>query len=47
MDSSTLLPSLSIMTLVAFLAILIVGFLYSMRSRRNREAAKRIHGLKD
>lgn len=47
MDSSTLLPSLSLMTLIGILLILIVAFGFFLRSRRNRAAATRALGIND
>ena len=41
MDSATLLPSLNLFTLVAVLVILIGGFMYFLRRRKNRDAAAR------
>ena len=45
MDNFTLLSSLNLLTLGAFLAVLIVSFVMFLRSRRNREATK--HALTD
>lgn len=47
MDSTTLLPSLSLMTLVVVLLILIGSFAYFLRRRRNRDAASRALGIDD
>ena len=47
MDSATLLPSLSLMTLVAVLLILIGSFVYFLRRRRNRDAASHALGIDD
>ena len=47
MDSSTLLPSLSLMTLIGILLILIIAFGFFLRSRRNRAAATRALGIND
>lgn len=47
MDSATLLPSLSLMTLVVVLLVLIGSFLYFLRRRSNRAAASHALGLDD
>lgn len=47
MDTSSLLPSLSLMTLVAVLVILIGMFAYFLRKRRNRDAASHALGIDD
>lgn len=45
MDTASLLPSLNLITLVGVLVLAIGSFLWFLRSKRNREAAK--HVLKD
>lgn len=47
MDTSSLLPFLSLLTLVAVLVILIGSFVYFLRKRRNRAAASHALGIED
>ena len=47
MDTSSLLPSLSLLTLVAVLLLLIGSFVYFLRKRRNRAAASHALGIDD
>lgn len=47
MDNTSLLSGLSLFTLLAVLAVLIGGFLYFLRSRRNRVAASHALGIDD
>ena len=47
MDSATLLPSLSLVTIVAVLVVLVGSFAYFLRKRRNRDAASRALGIND
>lgn len=47
MDTSSLLPSLSLITLLAVLLLLIGSFVYFLRKRRNRDAASHALGIDD
>ena len=47
MDNTPLLSGLSLFTLIAVVAILIVAFLYFLRSRRNRIATSHALGIDD
>lgn len=47
MDTSSLLPYLSLITLVAVLLILVGSFAYFLRKRKNRAAASHALGIDD
>lgn len=47
MDNATLLPSLSLVTLLAVLAALVGYMVYFLRKRRNRAAASHALGIDD
>ena len=46
-DTSSLLPFLSLITLLAVLLLLIGSFVYFLRKRRNRAAASHALGMDD
>ena len=45
MENTSLLSSLSLMTLVAFLIVIVAAFAYFLRRRRNRDAASHALGI--